>query len=67
MPLAQSKRNLDQDSCLPFEAGRKISAVELALVWKCLREDPGCPSRVVLEKVAQSQAPMAVSVRHLNR
>jgi hypothetical protein len=39
----------------------------MALVWKLLHEDPACPSRVVLAKVAQSQVPIAVSVRHLNR
>jgi len=39
----------------------------MALMWKVLHEDPQCPSRVVLEKVAQRQVPMAVSVRHLNR
>ena len=39
--------------------------------WPCcgqvLHEDPQCPSRVLLDKVAQRQVPMAVSVRHLNR
>jgi len=39
----------------------------MALMWQVLHEDPACPSRVVLAKVAQRQVPMAVSVRHLNR
>jgi len=39
----------------------------MALVWKVLHEDPSCPSRVVLAKVAQRQVPIAVSIRHLNR
>src|SRR5712691_2932626 len=67
MPLALSKPTLTEGSCPPFEAGRKLGVVEMALVWKVLHEDPQCPSRVVLEKVAQRQVPMAVSVRHLNR
>src|SRR5215813_8051614 len=67
MPLALSKPALTEGSCPPFEAGRKLGVVEMALVWKVLHEDPQCPSRVVLEKVAQRQVPMAVSVRHLNR
>jgi hypothetical protein len=67
MPLALSKPTLTEGSCPPFEAGRKLGVVEMALVWKVLREDPQCPSRVVLEKVAQRQVPIAVSVRHLNR
>jgi hypothetical protein len=39
----------------------------MVLVWQVLHEDPQCPSRVVLDKVAQSHVPMAVSVRHLNQ
>jgi hypothetical protein len=39
----------------------------MALVWQVLHEDPACPSRVVLEKVAQRQVPIAVSVRPLHR
>jgi len=67
MPLAQNKRTLAEDSCPLFDAGRKMGGVELALVWQLLHEDPACPSRVLLAKVAQTQAPIAVSVRHLNR
>ena len=67
MPLAQSQRNLDKDTCPPFSAGRKIGEVEMALLWTWLHEDPQCPSRVLLDQVAQRQAPMAVSIRHLNR
>ena len=67
MPLAQSKRTLAADSCPPCDTGRKIGAVEMALVWNLLHEDPACPSRVLLDKSAQRQVPIAVSVRHLNR
>src|SRR6266581_3733544 len=67
MPLALSTPTLTEGSRPPFEAGRKLGVVEMALVWKVLHEDPQCPSRVVLEKVAQRQVPIAVSVRHLNR
>ncbi len=67
MPLALSKPPLTASASPPFEAGRKLGTVEMALVWKLLHEDPACPSRVVLAKVAQSQVPIAVSVRHLNR
>jgi hypothetical protein len=41
--------------------------MEMALVWQVLHAAPQCPSRVVLEKVAQRHVPIAVSVRHLNR
>jgi hypothetical protein len=67
MPLALSQPTLAEGSSPPFEAGRKLGAVAMALVWQLLHEDPECPSRMVLDKVAQRQVPMAVSVRHLNR
>jgi hypothetical protein len=67
MPLALRQPTLTESASPPVAAGRKLGAVEMALVWKVLHEDPTCPSRVVLEKVAQRQVPMAVSVRHLNR
>ena len=67
MPLALRQPTLAEGSSPPFEAGRKLGAVTMALVWQLLHEEPECPSRVVLDKVAQRQVPMAVSVRHLNR
>jgi hypothetical protein len=67
MPLALSQHTLAEGSSPPFEARRKLGTVAMALVWQLLHEDPECPSRVVLDKVAQRQVPMAVSVRHLNR
>src|SRR2546430_15400401 len=67
MPLTLRKATLTAGSRPSFEAGRKLGVVEMALVWKVLHEEPQCPSRVVLDKVAQSQVPIAVSVRHLNR
>ena len=67
MPLAPSQRPLAEDASPAFDAGRKLGAVETALLWTWLHEAPECPSRVLLDKVAQRQAPMAVSVRHLNR
>jgi hypothetical protein len=67
MPLAQSKPTLAEDSCPPCDTGRKMGAVAMALVWTLLHEDPACPSRVLLDKRAQRQAPIAVSGRHRNR
>ena len=67
MPFAPSQRNLDADASPFFCAGRKLGAVEQALLWTLLHEDPECPSRVLLDQVAQRQIPIAVSIRHLNR
>ena len=67
MPLTPSKRTLAEAVCPPCDAGRKLGEGETALLWHWLHEDPACPSRVLLAKVAQTQAPIAVSIRHLNR
>jgi hypothetical protein len=53
MPLALSQHTLAEGSRPPFEAGRKLGAVAMALVGQVLHEDPECPSRVVLDKGAQ--------------
>jgi hypothetical protein len=67
MQLALSQRNLDAGSSPSFCAGRKLGEVEQALLWNLLHEDPSSPSRVLLDKVAQTQIPIVVSIRHLNR
>ncbi len=67
MQLALSQRNLDEGASPAFCAGRKLGEVEQALLWSLLHEDPSSPSRVLLDKVAHTQLPIAVSIRHLNR
>ncbi len=67
MQLALSQRTLDEGSSPSFYAGRKLGEGEQALLWSLLHEDPSSPSRVLLDKVAQTQRPIAVSIRHLNR
>ena len=67
MHLAQSKRTLTEDCRPPFCAGSKLGEADKALLWQRLHEDPACPSRVLLEQVAHTQHPLAVSVRQLNR
>jgi len=67
MPLAPSQRNRTADASPAFYAGRKLGEVEQALLWTLLHEDPACPSRLLLDKVAQRQIPLAVSLRHVNR
>ena len=67
MQLALDQRNLDESASPGFCAGRKLSEVDQALLWTLLQEDPECPSRALLDKVARRQIPMAVSLRHLNR
>jgi hypothetical protein len=67
MHLAPSQRNLTEDVSPAFSAGRKLSELAQALLWTILHEDPGCQSRVLLDKVAHRQIPIAVSLRHVNR
>src|SRR4030095_7883527 len=67
MALALHKPPLTEASSLPLEAGRKLGAVELGVVWQVVHENPQCPSRVVRDQVIQRQVTMNVSVRHLNR
>src|SRR2546426_2922590 len=67
MQLALSQSNPDEGASPSFCAGRKLGEVEQALLWSLLHEDPSSPSRVLLDKVAQTQRPIAVRMRHLNR
>ena len=67
MHIAPRKDTPTEDAHPPFCAGRKLSDIDKALLWKLLHEDPGCPTRALLDKVADMQRTLAVSVRHLNR
>jgi hypothetical protein len=67
MPLAPSKHTRTEDSPPLFCVGRKLSDIDKALLWNLLHKDPECPTRALLDKVAQMQISIAVSVRHLNR
>ena len=67
MHLAPIHRNLDEPSSPPLYAGRKLRQVEQALMWAILQDDPQCSTRRLLDQIAQSQAPIAVSLRQVNR
>lgn len=67
MHLAPSQRHLTEDCSPAFSAGRKLREMAQALLWTILQEDPGCQRRVLLDKVAHRQIPIAVSLRHVNR
>jgi hypothetical protein len=67
MPLALPQSNLNEELSPSFRAGRKLGEVEQGLLWTLLREDPQCPSRLLLGKIAKRQIPIVVSLRHLNR
>jgi hypothetical protein len=67
MHLAQAKPTFSEDSRPPFCATRKLDEVQKALLWQLLNEEPRCPSRALLQKAAQQQVLITVSIRHLNR
>ena len=67
MPSAPSQRSLAEGASPSCCAGRQLGEVEQALLWPLLHDDPQCPSRVFLDKVAHNQRPIAVSIRHRNR
>jgi hypothetical protein len=67
MPLTQSQRNRTEETNPDFSAGRKLSEMEQALLWSVLQEEPECPSRVLLDKAAERQIVITVSLRHVNR
>src|SRR6516165_9406207 len=67
MHLARSKEDLVERSRPPFDAGRKLSEIDKALLWQLLNEAPECPSRELLVKATQRQVLVPVSIRHLNR
>jgi len=67
MQLARKQRSPNEVSSPSFCAGRKLGEVEQALLWSMLQEDPECPSRVLIDRIAKRQIPLAVSLRHVNR
>ncbi len=56
-----------EDSCPEFCCGKKLSDHQQAQLWSILRDDPTCPSRLVLETLAEQADPLSVSIRHVNR
>jgi hypothetical protein len=44
-------------------AGRKVTEAHKAWLWKVLNDDPTCPSRLVLHTIAETQEPIAVTLR----
>lgn len=67
MTLAPTQRKLTPPSSPSFYGGRKLDEVDKARVWHLLHDDPQCPSRLLLDKVAQTHTPLDISVRHVNR
>ncbi len=67
MQLTHGQRSIGDDLNPDFYAGRKLGEIEQALLWSLLQAEPECPSRVLLDKAAQRQIVIAVSLRHVNR
>jgi len=67
MQLTHGQRSIGDDLKPDFYAGRKLGEIEQALLWSLLQAEPDCPSRVLLNKAAQRQIVITVSLRHVNR
>jgi hypothetical protein len=67
MPLALHQPTPFEPLSPSLKPGRKLSVVALAMIWQRLDEEPLCPSRLLLDHLAQYQPDVQVSVRHLNR
>src|SRR5262249_12745545 len=65
--MLRAERNTDGDRNPAFGGGRKISEVEQAWLWNALQADRECPSRQVLDRVVERQAPWPIGVRQVNR
>lgn len=50
-----------------FCAGRKVTEVHKALLWQFLNHDPNCPSRMVLQVLAETEVQISVTLRQINR
>lgn len=67
MPLTTHQPEVGQDASPAFAAGRKLGKREKTLLWQWLQADPGCPSRDLQAKLAETLPPVSVSLRQLNR
>ncbi len=65
MPIPQS--NPSNAPSPDWCAGRKVTEAHKACLWKVLNDDPTCPSRLVLHTIAETQEPIAVTLRQINR
>jgi len=61
------QRNPVDDASPAFCAGRKVTEMHKALLWQLLNDDPTCPSRMVLDTIAETQGQIAVTLRQINR
>jgi len=65
--MHKMQSNPVDNSSPEFCAGRKVTETHKALLWQLLNDDPACPSRMVLHKVAETPHKIAVTLRQVNR
>lgn len=65
--MHRTQRDPVDDASPEFWAGRKVAETHKALLWQFLNDDPTCPSRLVLHTIAETQEPIVVTLRHINR
>lgn len=65
--MQRTHRDPVDDASPALWAGRKVAETHQALLWQCLHDDPTCPSRLVLDALAETQVQIAATLRHINR
>ncbi len=50
-----------------FSVGRKITVIQKMQMYMILKDDPDCPTRVLLEQVTEIEGPINFTVRQVNR
>ncbi len=50
-----------------FSSGRKITVIQKMRMYKILKDDPDCPTRVLLEEITEIEEPVKFTVRQVNR
>ena len=62
-----SQSNLGDAPGPDWCAGSKVTETHKALLWKLLHDDPTCPSRLILQAIAETSEQITVTLRHINR
>jgi hypothetical protein len=65
--MQRTQRDPVDDASPEFWAGRKVAETHKALLWQFLNDDPTCPSRLVLQALAETPVQISVTLRQINR
>ncbi len=64
---AKQNSALAKSFATQFSSGRKIAVIQKMQMYKILKDDQDCPTRVLMERVTEIGRPVNLTVRHMNR